>query len=87
MAPTRIVELAAITANSTKALDEILASKGYAEPSFAENAQLSIPEEASSARDTILDATSELHEILLEPPSLLLRVGAVSFPCSYLEIC
>lgn len=74
----RIAELANIISSSVSKLQEILAAKNASLPSFDENAPLELPKEASDIQDAIVDATSELHDLLLDPVSLLFLNGAVS---------
>jgi len=77
MATPQILELAATISHSTGMLNEILTAKGHPTPSFAEDAPRSLPKEAVAAQDAILDATAELHELLLDPLGLLFRNGGV----------
>lgn len=73
----RMIELAATISNSVAKLHEILSAKGLPSPSFDEDAPTSLPKEASDAQDAVLDATSELHDLLLDPLSLLFQHGGV----------
>ena len=74
----RIEQLVATIGNSVAKLQEILSSKGLPPPSFDENAQFALPEEVIDYQDNILDATAELHDLLLEPLNLIHRHGGVS---------
>ena len=73
----RIVELAAQISASVAKLQEKLSAQGAATPSFAENGPESLPNDASSLKDAVLDATAELHEILLDPVLLLYKFASV----------
>lgn len=74
----RIVELAAQISSSVTKLQEKLSAQGAATPSFAENGPELLPEDVSSLKDAVLDATAELHEILLDPLLLLFKFASVS---------
>jgi hypothetical protein len=74
----RIVELAAQISSSVTKLQEKLSAQGAATPSFAENGPELLPDEVSSLKDVVLDATAELHEILLDPLLLLFKFASVS---------
>jgi len=75
----RIVELAAQISSSVTKLQEKLSAQGAATPSFAENGPELLPDDVSSLKDAVLDATAELHEILLDPLLLLFKFASVSF--------
>ncbi|KAI1141459.1 S-adenosyl-L-methionine-dependent methyltransferase [Hypoxylon sp. FL0543] len=77
-ANSRIVALAATISDSVAKLDEILSSQGLPSPSFGEDNPTSLPAEASHLQDAILDATAELHELLLEPLPLLFKFSATN---------
>jgi hypothetical protein len=74
----RIVALAAQISSSVSKLQEQLSAQGAETPSFAENGPDSMPDEVSSLKDAVLDATAELHEILLDPLSLIFKFAAAS---------
>jgi hypothetical protein len=74
----RIVELAAQISTFVTKLQEKLSAQGAATPSFAENGPESLPADVSSLKDAVLDATAELHEILLDPLLLLFKFASVS---------
>ncbi|KAJ4371317.1 hypothetical protein N0V83_004534 [Neocucurbitaria cava] len=73
----RIVELAAQISSSVTKLQEKLSAQGAATPSFAENGPELLPEDVSSLKDAVLDATAELHEILLDPLLLLFKFASI----------
>lgn len=73
----RIVELAAQISRSVAKLQEKLSAQGAATPSFAENGPELMPDDVSSLKDAVLDATAELHEILLDPILLLFKFASV----------
>ncbi|KAK8024993.1 S-adenosyl-L-methionine-dependent methyltransferase [Apiospora arundinis] len=74
----RIIALAARISESVAALQDQLDSKGLSSPSFDENSPEMLPAEVAHLQDAVLDATSELHEMLLSPMSLLFKLGAIS---------
>ena len=76
----RIVELAALISNSVVELQEQLSAQGAPTPSFAEDSPENLPADVSHLKDAVLDATAELHELLLDPLSLLHKFAAVSHP-------
>jgi hypothetical protein len=70
---SRILELSAKTSENTKLIHDTLREKGLSSPSFQPDAAIEMPPELINARDTLLDATSELHDLfssmeLLFPP-------------------
>lgn len=70
MASTRIVELATRIQQRTSEIDSYLKRNQLPSPTFDENgpADLKLPNgELSAARDQVLDATLELHDLLLGP--------------------
>ncbi|KAI0476619.1 O-methyltransferase-domain-containing protein [Xylariaceae sp. FL0804] len=75
---TRIVQLAETIGAATLQLQEVLSKHGAPTPSFDENVSVTYPEAAVQARDAVLDATAELHDMLMEPMALLLEAGAHS---------
>lgn len=75
---SRIVELADTIQKSVAELQNVLDSKGLPAPSFDEDASPDpLPSEAQKAQDAVLDATAELHDILLEPTALVLKTISV----------
>lgn len=60
------------------AIHNKLADDALPFPSFGVDASTSLPEELSQDQDVVLDATAELHDLLLEPLTLLFRHGGVS---------
>lgn len=73
----RIIELAAQISSSTTQLQEKLAAQGVSTPSFAEDSPENLPADVSALRNAVLDATAELHELLLDPMALLFKFAAV----------
>ncbi|KAF2236496.1 putative O-methyltransferase [Viridothelium virens] len=66
---SRIVELSSIVASNTLKLDQYFASAGVPTPSFDIDAPVNIPlpPDLESLRESILDASTELNELLLGP--------------------
>ncbi|CCT61195.1 hypothetical protein [Plenodomus lingam JN3] len=70
---SRIVQLAKKISASVDDIEEVLVAKGIKSPSFDEGAPFNIPLELSPQHDAVLDATAELHDLLLEPLNLIHR--------------
>jgi hypothetical protein len=81
----RIVELAAQISSSVKKLQEKLSAQGAATPSFAENGPEILPDDVSDLKDAVLDATAELHEILLDPLLLLFKLVSASLTRTFVR--
>lgn len=73
----RIVELADIISGSVSKIHEVLSARAIEPPSFDEDASFCLPRELSQDHDAVLDATAELHDLLLEPLNLIHRHGGV----------
>lgn len=71
----RIEQLVATISNSVSKLHELLSSKGLPPPSFDENTRFALPDAAIDYQDSILDATAELHDLLLDPMILIREYG------------
>ena len=69
---SRITKLAGIIAEKTAELDGFLHSRHLPFPSFDIDAPLRLPEELESTRNLVIDASTELKELLLGPTELLL---------------
>ncbi|KAI3393977.1 hypothetical protein diail_3338 [Diaporthe ilicicola] len=74
----RIVELAAQISASVSAMQERLTAQGAPSPSWDEDSPESLPPNVSNLQDAVLDATAELHELLLEPLMLIFKHAAIS---------
>ncbi|MCJ1387546.1 hypothetical protein MMC18_000389 [Xylographa bjoerkii] len=72
----RIQELAGIISKNTTIIQAALVDDGLPTPSFEPNASVYFPPQVTSARDAVLDASQELHDLLLYPMSLLQRKSA-----------
>lgn len=72
--PSRITELARIVLKNTDLIDQFLISHGLPSPSFDIDTpdNLSLPEELEAIRGVVLDASIEIHELLLSPKELLI---------------
>lgn len=75
----RILQLSNTISKSTAAIHDILTARGLPLPSFDADAPESLPDEVSAAQDAVLDASSELHDLLLGPFNTLESYGSVSF--------
>ncbi|PSN71812.1 sterigmatocystin 8-O-methyltransferase [Corynespora cassiicola Philippines] len=71
----RIVELARIIADTTEKLNDTLSSQNIPTPSF-DAEYTKFPENAIGDQETILNATSELYDLLLDPLSALFQYGS-----------
>ena len=78
MQASRLLELARIISQSATEIDNYLSSKGLPHPSFETAAGQTLPADLSSAQDTVIDAASELHDLLLGPLNILQLHGSVS---------
>lgn len=78
----RILELASVISTSVSSINEYLGLNGLPTPSFDPDAPRILPNEIDAARNAVLDATAELHDLLLEPADLLRTFGSVrqSYP-------
>ncbi|KAL1851061.1 hypothetical protein Daus18300_012670 [Diaporthe australafricana] len=74
----RMVELAAQISTSVSELQERLTAHGAPSPSWAENSPESLPVDVFNLRDAVLDASAELHELLLEPLMLIFKFASIS---------
>ena len=79
-ATPKILALAAKIGTAAKELQDQLVSQGLPSPTWDENSPLSLPDDVSHLRDDLLDATSELHELLMEPMILITNFLAVRCP-------
>ena len=89
MSPTRIIELARIIVDSTQTVDEYFTARNIASPSFGIHGSSTIiiqPEvpEVAVAHAAVIDATKELHSLMLGPTALLMNNGVCSLHCSKL---
>jgi hypothetical protein len=73
----RIVQLAATIGDAVNKLNEFLTSHGIQTPSFDEGAPTTLPGEVADLQSEVLEATLELHDLLLAPMTLLIMKTAV----------
>lgn len=73
MAASRMAELALLIATNTANIDTYLASKGLPTPSFdaSQPAHLLNDNKVAAARRAVLEATDELHALMLGPIGIL----------------
>ncbi|KAF2008738.1 S-adenosyl-L-methionine-dependent methyltransferase, partial [Aaosphaeria arxii CBS 175.79] len=83
----RIVELATRISSSVAQLHEHLSAQGVVTPSFAEDNPENLPANVAHLQDAILDATAELHELLLDPLALISKFAAISNLVSIDALC
>ncbi len=84
--PSRILELSSLISTATQQLHESLNAKALPLPSFEEDVTLTLPSNLDGVRDTLLDATSELHDLLYGFQNLLSSYGSVCAFAVSLEI-
>lgn len=73
----RIIQLAEAISDSVAKLKAILGEDGLPS-SFSEETELpALSQEASDLRDAVIDATSDLQDLLLDPLNLLTKYAAV----------
>ena len=74
MARSRIAELASLIANSTADIDNHLAAKGLPTPSFNADQPTHLLDDSDLAisRRNIIEATDELHALMLGPVGILI---------------
>ncbi|TRX91994.1 hypothetical protein FHL15_007091 [Xylaria flabelliformis] len=68
---SRLVCLAKTISTSVSKIEEALSAEGISSPSFNEDSLFKLPPTITIDRDAVLDATAELHDLLLEPLSLI----------------
>jgi len=71
---TRIEELVSIISSNASKIDQFLLSEGKPTPSFDADApkKLDLSQALEQSRTLVLEATTELNELLLGPKELLL---------------
>ena len=80
VASTRIAELAAQIHENTTKVDQYLLSRSLPSPSFHEDGPVDFEiedEEIQKARETALDSSLELHQLLLGPAMCLRPVVSI----------
>jgi len=78
MATSRILTLANAINKSTVIIHDHLVSKNIPFPSFSPDVTTPLPGDLTEARDAVLDAASELIDLLIPPLSALHINGSVS---------
>ena len=74
---SRILELSSLISTATQQLHDSLNAQNLPLPSFEEDMTLTLPSNLDAVRDTLLDATSELHDLLYGFQNLLSSYGSV----------
>ena len=84
MATSRISELASLIAASTADIESYLASEGIPAPTFdAETpSRLLLDDRVAASRQKILEATDELHSLMLGPVGILTTPSVRAAPNS-----
>ena len=80
-----MVELASEISRSVAELQELVSAQGKPAPSFDEDSPRTLPDGAGRLQDAVLDATLELHEMLLDPMSLIYKFAGVSVTGAHLR--
>ena len=78
MEPSRLLELANRIQKSVQVIQSALEKHQLPQPSFEPSYTTKVPDFLSREQDAVLDATSELYDLLLDPLDLLLERSAVS---------
>ena len=78
MDSSRILELAGEISKFSNIIHGHLVARNLPFPTFSPELATPLPEELAKAQDAILDATSELHDLLMPPVSALHTNGNVS---------
>ena len=73
----RILELSDLISRATQQLHDSLNAQALPLPSFEEDIILTLPSSLDVLRDTLLDAISELHDMLYGFQNLLSHYGSV----------
>ena len=73
----RILELSSLISAATQQLHDSLLDHNLPLPSFGEDMTLTLPPDLDAVRDTLLDATLELHDLLYGFQNLLSSYGSV----------
>jgi hypothetical protein len=83
---TRIQELASIISTNTERIDAHLLSRGLPTPSFDADSPVSLdlPSELQAARILVIEASTELKELLQGPKELLMS-NSVRKICQLLQ--
>ncbi|KAI1453493.1 sterigmatocystin 8-O-methyltransferase [Annulohypoxylon moriforme] len=83
----RIVELAAKINASVTELQKLLLAQGVPSPSFDEDSPERLPPSTFHLQDAVLDATAELHELLMDPIPLAFKFTATTNMVGIDAIC
>ncbi|KAK8024992.1 sterigmatocystin 8-O-methyltransferase [Apiospora arundinis] len=71
----RLFSLANAISASVSKMQDLLSARGIPPPSFDQDSNFNLPMEVAEERDVVLDATAELHDLLLDPLNLIHRHG------------
>lgn len=79
MTPSRIRELADIIQTNTAKVDHHLSSHGIPTPSFDVETplEMDLPNDIAACRLAVLDATDELHSLMLGPVGTVNRLRVI----------
>ncbi|KAF2680956.1 S-adenosyl-L-methionine-dependent methyltransferase [Lentithecium fluviatile CBS 122367] len=73
IAHSRIIELAHLISENTSTIENALVAHKLPTPSFDPAVSVTFPADITVARDIVLDATQELHDLLIPPMNLIQR--------------
>ncbi|KAK7946089.1 uncharacterized protein PG986_010410 [Apiospora aurea] len=73
---SRMLSLSATIHSAVSKMQNLYSRQQLTPPSFDEDAPSELPKEALELRDVVLDASSELYDLLLDPMTLLFQKGA-----------
>ncbi|KAH8751348.1 putative Sterigmatocystin 8-O-methyltransferase [Diaporthe sp. PMI_573] len=82
----RIIQLANTISSSSAKIQKVLDVENIPSPSFDEATSYSVPLDLVEDHDAVIDATAELHDLLLEPLNLIHRYCGHNNPTCMLAI-
>jgi hypothetical protein len=77
----RIIQLASTIKSSVATIQKVLDALGAPSPTFDENAPM-LPPDIDEAKDVVLDATTELRDLLTDPMNIIHRSARVRLPAT-----
>lgn len=78
MNTSRLLELSIIIQNSVEIIHNHLSLNSLPFPTFDKRGFTSLPDNLSAAKDAVLDASAELHDLLMAPIDLVATIANVS---------
>lgn len=78
MNTSRLLQLSSIIAKATEIIHNHLQENDVPFPTFDKDGSTGIPHDLFAAKNDVIDAASELHDLLLDPIDLLAQTANVS---------